>query len=108
MLWEAPPWLELVLNAKLPEEDLADPHAGSKEFAEDPSLRRPRPNATRDVFWMSRVPFSVLYVPVGSMEEYEYARQKNSFELYLPFEPYVETFTSLYSRFIEELNTRKR
>ena len=47
MLWAAPPWSELVLNGKLPEEDLPDPHARSEEFAEEPSLRQPRPDATR-------------------------------------------------------------
>ena len=34
MLWAASPWSELVLYAKLTEEDLTDSHVGSEEFVE--------------------------------------------------------------------------
>ena len=75
-------WSKLVSNGELPEEDLANPHARSKEFAEEPSLRRPRPGTTRRP--VLDVPGACLLkriVPVGSTEEYEYTQPKNSFEL---------------------------
>ena len=64
MLWEATPWLELVLYSKLTEEDLANSHAGSDKFAEEPSLCQTRPDSTRDVFWMSHEAYCTC---VGSM-----------------------------------------
>jgi hypothetical protein len=46
MLQGPPLWLELVANDELPK-DLNDPHACLEELAEEPCLRRLRPNSTR-------------------------------------------------------------
>jgi hypothetical protein len=46
VLQAPPPWLELVANNKLPK-DLDNPHACSKELAEEPCLRQLQPNLTR-------------------------------------------------------------
>ncbi len=46
MLRAPPPWSELIANNELPK-DLNDPHAHSKELAEEPCLLQLQPNATR-------------------------------------------------------------
>jgi hypothetical protein len=46
VLWATPPWLELVADDELPK-DFDDPHARSKELAEERCLLQLLPHATR-------------------------------------------------------------